>query len=206
MKTAEYKTNTGLVFKHEVPSSVEEFDQNAKKAGACLEEATNNVVYRSSLAEFRASMCEKLEEKYKEPRKTKVSGKNKAGEDIVVFAETENDYIERVAALQKVEVTSFQALADEVSKSISFDASATVRKGGPIKLGKFWLELGAQAIAKGVENTKFAKGWHKMFGVAFPKPTLSEKKEDAESNNLAVARLIKQYDDKLHEQTAAASL
>lgn len=36
-----------------VPDSMQEFDLNAKRENACLDEATNNVVYRSSLAEFR---------------------------------------------------------------------------------------------------------------------------------------------------------
>lgn len=206
MKKVEYKTNTGVIFKHEVPDSVAEFDRNAKKEGACLEEATNNVVYRSSLAEFRAAMCEKLESLHGVERKTKVSGKNKAGEDIVVFAETENDYIERVAAEKKLEASTLQSIGDEVAATIIFDASASVRKSGPVKLGKQWLDLGAQAIAKGIETTKFAKGWHKMFGVQFPGVTLSDKKEDTDKNNLAVAKLIKQYVDKQNELAGAAAV
>lgn len=52
MKTKEY-SSLGLDVPLSVPDSVQEFDLNAKRDGACLEEAVNNVVYRSALAEFR---------------------------------------------------------------------------------------------------------------------------------------------------------
>lgn len=52
MKKVEY-SSLGLALNLSVPDSVEEFDKNAKRAGACLGEATNNVVYRGMLADFR---------------------------------------------------------------------------------------------------------------------------------------------------------
>ena len=52
MRKVEY-SSLGNTIALGVPSTVEEFDQNAKRAGACLDEATNNVVYRGMLANFR---------------------------------------------------------------------------------------------------------------------------------------------------------
>lgn len=52
MKKQQFKS-LGIAFELPVPSTVEEFDTNAKRAGACLEEAISNIVYRNGLAEFR---------------------------------------------------------------------------------------------------------------------------------------------------------
>lgn len=125
-----------------VPSSVEEFDQLAKRAGACLTEATANVLYRGTLAEFRDTFCEELEKETGIARLTKVTGKSKAGEDIIAYAETEADYVKRVAAEKSVEVSSFADLANRVAAAITFDPSATERKGGaPKKVAKLYLNI-----------------------------------------------------------------
>lgn len=52
MKKENY-SSLGLELSLNVPANVEEFDKNAGAAGRCLAEATNNVVYRGMLAEFR---------------------------------------------------------------------------------------------------------------------------------------------------------
>jgi len=52
MKQQKY-SSLGLDVNLSVPETLDEFDANAKKAGACLAEAISNVVYRGSLAEFR---------------------------------------------------------------------------------------------------------------------------------------------------------
>lgn len=62
MKTETY-SSLGLELNLSVPTTVEEFDQNAKKQGACLAEATNNVVYRGMLASFRYHFLHGVSEK-----------------------------------------------------------------------------------------------------------------------------------------------
>ena len=65
----------GLDIPFEVPETVEEFDRNAKKEGACLAEAINNVIYRGSLAEFRDIFLHGREEvKNKETGEVTVTG------------------------------------------------------------------------------------------------------------------------------------
>lgn len=52
MKKVKY-SSLGNEIELSVPSDVAEFDTNAKRVGACLDEATNNVVYRGMLANYR---------------------------------------------------------------------------------------------------------------------------------------------------------
>lgn len=132
----------GFDLSFQVPANVSEFDALAKRDGSCLSEAISNVMYRSVLAEFRSTFCEKLEALTENPRKTRISGKTKTGEDIEVYDETEADYLKRVAAEKGVETISFSALALEVAASIVFDPSATERKAsGPKKIAKSYMEI-----------------------------------------------------------------
>lgn len=106
-----------------VPASVEEFDQLAKRSGAALDEANKNVIYRSTLAEFRDSFLhgydavkdeagnvvtdgfEGIEKRTGIERKTKVKKpevKDADGkvtqQEVLAFDETEEDYYDRVLA------------------------------------------------------------------------------------------------------------
>lgn len=160
MKKSKYNS-LGLDVEFSVPSTVEEFDQNAKKPGACLDEATNNIIYRGSLAEFRSIFLHGLsaediddamkaagykpidgiEQTTKIARQTEpvndASGKPKVvdGEPVTQYSESEAKYFNRVLAATKKEAKDFQALATQVAAMIPFDASATERKAaGPKKL------------------------------------------------------------------------
>lgn len=120
-----------------VPTTVEEFDTNAKRSGACLDEAVNNVIYRSFLADFRALFCEAVETATEIVRKVK--SVKKGDKDVEVWDETEGEYIRRVRTSKGWEDdnTELQRIADVVSQSpdLKFDASATERKAtGPKKL------------------------------------------------------------------------
>lgn len=143
MKSTEIKS-LGFVLNVQTPSSADEFDQLAKRVGACLDEAVNNVLYRSYLAEFRDEFCDALAKQTGIERKEKITGKTKAGNDIVVYAETEVEFVERVAAEKGVEVASFAGLASEVAAKITFDPSATERKAGAKKVAKTYLNIVAQ--------------------------------------------------------------
>lgn len=151
MQNKEYKS-LGLSLSFQVPDSVEEFDANAKRAGACLDEAINNIVYRGSLAEFRDTFLTKVEEETgiertteEKPSPTKADPNNTT----TVYTESEAVYFKRVCAEKGCEPTEFQDLANQVAAAIVFDASAAERKpAGPKKLAKMYLASADEVIAK----------------------------------------------------------
>lgn len=108
---------------YEVPSSVEEFDRLAKRAGAALDEANKNVLYRAVLNQARYAFLHGLEEEKDEAgnvvrpaikgleeltgveRKTKVTKpevKDADGkitqEEVTAWDETEGNFEDRVYA------------------------------------------------------------------------------------------------------------
>lgn len=149
-----------------MPATVEEFDQNAKRSGACLDEAVNNCVYRGSLAEFRDTFCEQLESTSGVERATKDSGKkDDKGQPILTYTETEGDYAKRVAAEKGVDITSFQSLADSVAAAIVFDASARERKAPTPKKLPDWAKKVAEEFLSGAKSLdKFTAAYHKIVG------------------------------------------
>ena len=190
MKTREYKS-LGLKVAFQVPENVQEFDTNAKKDGACLDEAINNVIYRGSLAEFRDTFLHgrKAEpaadgkpaiseikgvegitgiERLTEPVKGK-DGKPvvKDGEPVTKYSESEGDYFERVLAQTNKKAEDFQSLADEVASSIAFDASASERKAtGPKKLAQKY-KLTAARILAGPNLSSFVSNKLSNIGKTF---------------------------------------
>lgn len=148
-----------------VPESADEFDKNAKKAGACVDEAVKNVWYRSNAADIRSTFIhgadevkdgdkvvtpafKGVEETFGYDRKTKVT-QGKGDKQIESFAETEEQYIDRVRAQlvkdgkAKDEAGATALLQPIYTQALAlcpFDASATERKAGPAKLAKTWIE------------------------------------------------------------------
>jgi len=214
MKVQQFKS-MGLAVNLQVPSTVKEFDENAKKEGACLVEAINNVVYRGSLAEFRdlflhgreadkeanppVTAIKGLEDVTKIARKTKATGKkDDKGNAIEVFDETEGEYFDRVCSQLKVEATHFQKLADEVAAALKFDASARERKPtGPKKLAAKYKDTAA-AIMAGPNLKRFLTDLEKMVGVKWT--ATGDKEKDTESLGWQVKAMI-EYKEK--QQLAA---
>lgn len=212
MKTAKFKS-LGLEVNLEVPASVEEFDTNAKRTGACLDEAINNVVYRGSLAELRdlflhgreadketgATAFDGIEQKTKIERKTRDTGrKDKDGNAILTFGETEAEYFDRVCATQKVEPSSFQTLMDAAAKLVRFDAAARERKpAAPKKLANKYRET-AEAILKGAHLKRFVADVKAALGKEFK--ATGDKAKDAE----ALGWLVKEFADYKERQTLAS--
>ena len=124
MKSQQFKS-LGLVVNLNVPETVEEFDLNAKKSGRALAEAINNVVYRDCLAEFRDNFCEKLESSTSVERKTKDTGKKRkvtsvvdgkeviTEEPILIYAESEAEFVDRVIAEKQICLLYTSDAADE---------------------------------------------------------------------------------------------
>lgn len=150
-----------------VPSSVEEFDQMAKKTGAALLSATMNVVYRSWNNQFRAAFASFIETQTGIKRLTEVV-KNKDGSDkidaegnvVEKYTETEADYVDRafahlvhtekkaatVEALQAAYAEDAQRIAD----GIAFDPSESEKApAGPKKPAKKNLAIAEDLVKRG---------------------------------------------------------
>lgn len=199
MKQKQYNS-LGVTVNLNVPESVEEFDQNAKRIGACLDEAINNVVYRGSLAEFRDAFTTKVEETHQVERKTESTGKKDSdGNDIVKYAETEGEYIKRVCATKGIEAAQLQSLADEVAAGIVFDASATERKpAAPKKLAEDYKNVAIQLIDAGkVDAFRDKKATPRNIVV----PDLTG---DREKDILAVGYAVKQVELAIRKEQMAA--
>lgn len=98
------------------------------------------------------------------------------GEPVLTFIESEGKYFSRVLASlvkdgkftdEEAALASFQSLADEVAKSIDFDASASERKSaGPRKLAAKYKIAAAKSLARGTTekvNGIFANTIKKSF-------------------------------------------
>lgn len=150
----------------QVPASNEDFDSNAKKAGACLEEAINNVVYRGVLNDFRDKFCDAVEAKTGVERRTQPTGKkDDKGADILEYAESEKKYVDRVRAEKgwTEDNSVLQSIADEIATTLTFDASATERKPSlPKKLANDFRVAAERIFTNGTE-AKYATQWNLAF-------------------------------------------
>ena len=146
----------------QVPSTIEEYDTAAKKAGAALESAINNVLYRSTFAEFRGTFSDAIENNTGIERKTEVVNgkdgqpkKDSDGEVVTRFTETEKVYFDRVCATLAADgkfdspeaaAASFKDLAQSIIGGIAFDPSETERVfTGPKKIAKAYIAVAQKA-------------------------------------------------------------
>jgi hypothetical protein len=194
MQTKEY-SSLGLKVNISVPSTVEEFDQNAKRTGACLDEAINNTVYRGVLADFREKFCEALETHTAIPRHTKDSGKKDSdGNAIMLYTESEGDYPKRAAAEQGVEVATYQHIADAVAAELVFDASARERKAPTPKKLPDWAKKVAEEFLSGAKSLeKLSAAFAKIVGT--PLTVSGETHEDKVKSLAASAVAFKAAND-----------
>jgi len=152
----------GLEVNVPVPETVAEFDQLAGKEGACLENATNNVVYRSILAQFRRLLVTVVEDISGIKRELVDSGKTKkekndAGEEVDVpvleFAPqhaTEKKYIEdacRQTGKSLRALVSIEKQA-EIEAQLTFDPSE--REAGSKKIPDYVTNIVNKIVAAGV--------------------------------------------------------
>ena len=156
----------GLIINFGVPSTVEEYDNLAKKQGACLESGIMNVLYRSTLAKFRPLLADRIENQTSIARKTETvlgkDGQPKKDEDGTVvekYIESEAEYLDRVCAVlvenktfasTEAALASFGTLAQEVADTLVFDPSEKERQpAGPKKIAKAYLEVAQKAADSG---------------------------------------------------------
>jgi hypothetical protein len=199
MKQTEYRS-LGIDVKLNTPETVAEFDTLAKRTNACLDEATNNVVYRGMLAEYRETFCERIELETKIERKWKVAMKDgkpvlKDGQEVTHWDETEADYFKRVCAEKKVEPSVYQSLADEVAASLVFDPTERERKErGPVKLAKMYVEKATEVLTQG-RHEKVIQHIQKDLKDTVPVPVLADgDTEEVKTKNInALGHYIKAH-------------
>lgn len=149
-----------------VPDTIAEYDNLAKKQGAALESAVLNVLYRSVFAKFRQQFAEAVEnntgiERLTEPTGKKVKNEDgsESSEDQVRYTETEKVYFDRACAelvrngqfaSTEAAAASFASLAQETIGSIAFDPSESEKApSGPKKVAKAYVTLAEKAAASG---------------------------------------------------------
>lgn len=172
-----------------VPSDVAEFDLNAKRVNACLDEAIDNVVYRSYLADFRNLFCEVVETSTSIARKTKVV--KKGDKEVEVWDETEGEYIRGIRATKGWEDdnSALQLIAEAVLTTVNadgklvllFDASASERKQtGPKKLAIAYKEAAQRIFTNGNQDK-----WGTKLGLTYT----GDQTKDIEILGWAVKRV-----------------
>ena len=125
-----FNNNTlGLAIVVQVPSTAEEFDQLAGRVGACLDEGTKNVIYRSVNHDFRKALCERLAEETGIARATVDSAPAEDGtvSQVQDPKETEKVYYNSLLADGHIDVEKAQVIANEIAADLTFDPSPTSR-------------------------------------------------------------------------------
>lgn len=204
MKPVEYDSS-GYTFKIAVPETTSEFDQLAKREGACLTSAIDHEVYHGTLGEIREALADLVEETYKVERREIGTGKfeEEDGKKVEILKwEPPMVFLERVAAEKGLAGPKpFQKEVDRLSvggdKEVKFDPSVHERKSGPKQLAAKWLNMAGQFLTgainpktnKPYDLAKFNAAAQKSLGRTF---TASGDK-DADSKSLA--QLLKDWSE-----------
>lgn len=159
-------SSLGFDLNKQVPESVAEYDQLARRPNAALEDAVDSCLYRGTFAEFRSLFLHGCDEDDSGPalvgvdkqtgidRLTKVT-KNAKGEEVEVWDESEAVYWKRVVATKfggdiEAAVREFQSHAQAAMDRAAFDPSVKERKAaGPKTIAKTYIAIAKQAVADG---------------------------------------------------------
>ena len=177
------------------PDTPEQFDQLAGSVGACLREATLNVVYRGTLTAVRAEVCEKIEERTDLERKTRPSGrKDESGEDIVEWDESELEFVKRADA------AGHEALVTEIINEVvagdsgKIDPAKKERKSaGPKKVAKMYLTLAQKIIDAGKAEIRATELSSRLGITVDPADPLSIARAISENERRKRAELTDEY-------------
>lgn len=162
MKVVQYDSS-GHKFNINVPESTSEFDQLAKKEGACLEAAIDHEVYHGTLGDIRDAFAEAVAEEYGITRREIGTGTFEGEGD----AKTEVTTLEKIPVfLERVKAEKgltrdapFQDVADSLSaggaKEVKFDPSVRERKApkSPI-IAKWAIEQATKFLASASDKAK----------------------------------------------------
>jgi len=207
-----------------IPTTVEEGDQNAKKVGAVLEGFIDYNLFHGTYGDIRAAFLARVEEVTKIKRQTKPGNLKKdgtAGKE--VYDEKESAYFFRVCAEKEVEPSFFQPQMDEVCEgytdangqsipAIVFDASSSRGERGPGKIAAVYM-IAAKAVIEKCEghlakiHKVITKLKHLNPGLVLDVQTEGEDVDAAQVGWPTVenlARAIKADEDRKRAQTVAS--
>ena len=136
-----YDTNSlGYKLSFEGPKTVEEYDQKAGRVGACLEDACDNTIYRSTLPEWQDEFAKKVEELTGQTRGTDAAATERAKSrakdpsKINDVPEKVKAFVQRVTAgMSETDKNALTKLAQDVANTITVDPSPSKRARGPGK-------------------------------------------------------------------------
>lgn len=180
-----YGTLKGLKVAVKVFESYDEADTAAGKVNAMLDAGNDNLAYRSGpLQDARAIVCDMLEELTGIERKTVDTGrKDKDGNAILTYAESEGKYAEQVCAEKGWEDLSH--LQDEFNTrcamenegaGLMVDIKERERKpAAPKKLAKGYLNTAAVILAAGNADKALAMIQSLIPGASFTQTRNMEK-------------------------------
>lgn len=167
----------GVNYTISIPETAAEFDSLAKREGACVDEAVNNVIYRGTNADFRSAYLDALIAKTGIERELvdDPSGKkDEKGAVKQVPKNSEGKDVDIIVAQAGLDEAAQQAIADEVMSAkddkgnalVSFDPSARVRAPREAAIGKQDLETALSFLTGDqAKLTKVIKNIKKQGGV-----------------------------------------
>lgn len=181
MRSKEYES-LGVTVPFQVPETIEEYERLAKRQGACLDEAIDNVVYRGCLASFRKAFVAAFEKATGVARKTRSITTTSDGKETVrnVPDESEGRYIDR--ALEELHpgdelaILKYQPLVADVLKLTDksgrllcvFDPSEAERKERKESVAKQYLDAVPLLIAALSRKGKTLAQWMQHHNVVVP--------------------------------------
>jgi len=195
MKITECRSGP-YTFRVNVPSTVEEYANLAKRENAVLDDAIDHELAHGTLGDIREAMCAIIEETYKTPRREVGTGKfiEEDGKKVEVLQyEKPWAYQERVAAEKGLSgERPFQKEADRLcaggDREVKFDPSVRERIGGGGKLATKWKNIAVDFLSGKKNLPAFLKVLARDLGKQF-------QKTNTDADVEVLGRLCKEWAD-----------
>ena len=136
------------------PASVEEYNEAAKREDAVLDDAVNNIIWRSTLPQWQRAFADALATRYPdharivdEAATAKAQTRAKDPSGVAPVMEKATKYIARVTAAVSDDLS---ALAQQVADAIVINPAPTVRAGGG-GVNKGWIAKAQDIISRDEE-------------------------------------------------------
>lgn len=177
------------------PGSVEAYDSAAGSAGACLNDAVQNEIFRGHIPSFWSEVIPKIEKAtgiaraVDEAATAKAKARAKEGAKVSDVLEKFTSYINRVLATDGVDKDAINAIARDTALALAIDPSPSRRAAGP---GKLFLERADSLLALGDEKLE-AKVGGMLTTVDFD----LERGADGRPTRESLAGLIKTWFDSM---------
>jgi ribosome-binding protein aMBF1 (putative translation factor) len=130
----------GFDVKLKGPDTVEAYDQKAGKVGACLADACENTIYRSTLPELHGKLVEKVEALTNAKREVNTTATQAARDrakdpaKVKDIMETVPKFVKRATAgMSKEDLAALQTEIQNIADGLEVDPSPSKRQRGPAK-------------------------------------------------------------------------